>query len=186
MLSSRIKECRADLYRLKQFLRDIRFTSGHADVYYIQEQSHITDGGTCMDIKPLMVVLWTTDPKRGRWVYRKELLELLQQNNPRCLDVRITLNKKLVKSLKPGINILRVSWGRCYHPTLHCEKECTNRVITQQYPDPKFAQVLVAKYAKMNELSRSDVYKLNSIARNNIRLQAAKTIQKFARAALAR
>ena len=68
MLSSRIKEYRTNLYYLKQFMRDIGFTTGHADVYYIQEQSYITDSGMYMDVKPLMMLLWTTDPKRGRWV----------------------------------------------------------------------------------------------------------------------
>jgi hypothetical protein len=176
----RVAEERGHYYSINQFVRDLHVPPlDKVDVYFMKEMT--TTGGTTRTyIKPLLVLVFDYCAElTGRIIYRAELDKMLQTASPVYGDVYYQEAPRKRRTLASGLNLLRAYTD--------CNSKITHTVFIEQMPRPILAKRLIEKYGKSCLVeNRSDDYHLKTASKKILTSWATKTIQKFARAALAR
>jgi hypothetical protein len=142
------------VYSIGAFIIDLKPQPGqHVDIYFMKET--MCEYGTPIAfILPLLVVIHEPSESKGRWIYRKELIQMLKSKSPGWNDVRIVARGK---KITPGLNLLRVYIGENYphpkQPFAHCDTR-------QHFPNPEIAQALINKYGNeiLESPTRTDMY----------------------------
>jgi hypothetical protein len=168
------------MYSINQFVRDLHIAPRwNVDIYFMHQMVAYS-GMFRAYIKPVLVVAFAnpTDYK-GRIVCRTALDQMLESACPKYGDVYCSMMRQQLRITTPGLNLLRIY--------TNSDSEIREMNYITQLPRPDVAKRLIDKYGNEQLThNRPDDYDLKAASKKILTSWASKTIQKFARTALAR
>jgi hypothetical protein len=161
-LNLRVKQ-----YFMKDFLADIGLVCGDKiEIFFINEHSYIS--GHVGYIKPLALMIRNRDGILKKILYKKNIDELMNRNNPLFRDLYVS---KFRKNLKPGVSILQI-WKRPEDHTWKSYKQPKDK-------NAEIADILRSKYENIKEPHRGEIYRVREIGKKNRNARAMGIINKF-------